>query len=95
MVMWWDTQVHGVQILDSAMYADLRNVLKPQGGGGTRVSCVNDYISREGITADCCVVFTDGYVEDQVQWDISIPTLWLITMSRSFTPPVGKSVKFN
>jgi len=38
------------------------------------------------------VVFTDGYVENDVKWDISIPTLWMVTSSKSFEPPSGKKI---
>jgi hypothetical protein len=41
------------------------------------------------------LVFTDGYVESNVQWDITSPTLWLITQNRGFNPPSGKKVLVN
>lgn len=96
MVIWWDTKVHGVQRIREEQYGQLRSVLKPKGGGGTRVSSVSEYINKEGITADCVIVFTDGFVENPVMWQISSPTLWLVTVDYSgFTPPTGKLVKFN
>jgi predicted metal-dependent peptidase len=94
LVLWWDTKVHGVQSIGEQQYGDLRNVLKPKGGGGTRVSCVSEYINSKNMTADCVVVFTDGYVESNVTWDINAPTLWLITENDHFRPP-GKIVKYN
>lgn len=94
LVMWWDTTVHGVQTITEESYDALRNVLKPVGGGGTRVSCVSEYINSKQLTADCMVVFTDGYVEDTVTWATTIPSLWLVTMNNHFQPP-GKLVKYN
>jgi predicted metal-dependent peptidase len=94
LVMWWDTKVHGVQTLTEESYGALRNVLKPVGGGGTTVSCVSEYINKNRLTADCLVVFTDGYVEDDIKWNIDTPTLWLVTQNDYFKPP-GKLVKYN
>jgi predicted metal-dependent peptidase len=40
------------------------------------------------------IVFTDGYVESDITWNITSPTLWMVTENKSFEPPVGKKVKF-
>jgi predicted metal-dependent peptidase len=92
-VLWWDTEVHGEQIFRDN-YTDIANLLKPLGGGGTHVSCVSDYIVKNKIKAECVLVFTDGYVENDINWKITDPTLWMITQSRDFIPPVGKKVMF-
>ena len=94
-VLWWDTKVHGEQIFTERDYDNLAGLLKPLGGGGTHVSSVSEYIVKNGIKAECVLVFTDGYVENPVKWEITSPTLWMVTQNRSFTPPVGKSVMFN
>jgi hypothetical protein len=39
-------------------------------------------------------MFTDGYVEGDIKWNISSPTLWMVTQRRDFIPPVGKKVMF-
>lgn len=92
-VLWWDTDVHGEQVFVDN-YQDIASLLKPQGGGGTHVSCVNHYINKERINAECVIVFTDGYVESDIAWTITSPTLWMVTQNKSFEPPVGKLVKF-
>jgi predicted metal-dependent peptidase len=92
-VLWWDTDVHGEQVF-VGNYQDIASLLKPQGGGGTHVSCVNEYINKERINAECVIVFTDGYVESDITWTIPSPTLWMVTQCKSFEPPVGKKVKF-
>ena len=94
-VLWWDTKVHGEQIFTEKDYGNIAGLLKPLGGGGTHVSSVSEYIVKNGISAECVLVFTDGYVEGNVKWEIKSPTLWMITQNRNFTPPVGKSVMFN
>jgi predicted metal-dependent peptidase len=90
-VLWWDTQVHGEQIFESD-YGNIAKMLKPMGGGGTRVASVSDYINEKKITAECLIVHTDGYVESNIDWKLKLPTLWLVTMCRSFNPPSGKKV---
>ena len=92
-VLWWDTAVHGEQVFNGN-YQGLVKLLKPEGGGGTHVSCVSEYINKERINAECVIVFTDGYVESDITWNIPSPTLWMVTMNKSFEPPVGKKVKF-
>jgi predicted metal-dependent peptidase len=93
-VLWWDTEVHGEQVFGGDS-PNVKDILKPLGGGGTRVSCVSEYIVEKKYSPDCIVVFTDGYVEDKVDWETGIETLWLVTESRSFTPPKGKMVKID
>ena len=87
-VLWWDTQVHGEQVFEGD-YTNLKSLLKPMGGGGTRVGCVSDYVVSKGLNADCMVVFTDGYVEDDINWQTPIPTLWLVKGNDNFKPPSG------
>ena len=92
-VLWWDTQVHGEQTFQGD-YKSIASLLKPLGGGGTHVGCVSEYINKEKIKAECVLVFTDGYVENDIKWDISSPTLWMITMNKSLEVPTGKKVLF-
>lgn len=91
-VLWWDTRVHAEQRFEQADYANIAKLLKPVGGGGTRVSCVSEYMNERHIDADGVIVFTDGHVEHDVKWDVAAPTLWLVTQSKSFTPPHGRKV---
>jgi predicted metal-dependent peptidase len=90
-ILWWDTKVHGEQLFTDN-YDQIGSMLKPLGGGGTKVSCVSDYINKKKINAECVLVFTDGYLEHDVKWDVTSPTLWLVTENKSWTPPSGKIV---
>lgn len=90
-VLWWDTKVHGEQLFTDN-YDQIGSMLKPLGGGGTRVSSVAEYINKKKINAECVLVFTDGFLESDVVWDISAPTLWMVTENRNWTPPTGKKV---
>ena len=87
-VLWWDTKVHGEQVFEGN-YNDIAKMLKPKGGGGTHVGCVNDYIIKSSINAEVLVVFTDGYVENNPTWELTMPTMWFVTQNSSFIPPAG------
>ena len=90
-VLWWDTAVHGEQVFQDN-YQNIAGLLKPLGGGGTHVSCVSEYINKESIKAECVIVFTDGHVERDIAWNISSPTLWMITSNKGFAAPQGTKV---
>ena len=90
-VLWWDTHVHGEQVFTDD-YDNIRRLLKPQGGGGTRAGCVSEYIIKNKLTPDCVVVLTDGYLEDNINWDTTADTLWLVKGNSRFVPPSGKKL---
>lgn len=87
-VLWWDTKVHGEQVFEGN-YNDIAKMLKPQGGGGTQVGCVSNYMIKNSINAEVLVVFTDGYVESSPKWEVSTPAMWFVTQNSSFVPPAG------
>lgn len=92
-ILWWDTQVHGEQMFEGD-YTNIASLLKPMGCGGTRASCVSDYIIKNNLAADCMVMFTDGYLEDSLNWQTNIPSVWLIKEggNETFSPPRGLKV---
>ena len=90
-VIWWDAMVHGEQVFTDN-YENIAALLKPLGGGGTNVSSVSRYLVEKRYEPDCVVVFTDGYVEDSIQWNVTAPTMWFVTDNRSRSFP-GKVVK--
>lgn len=92
-VLWWDTEVHGEQVFMPEHYDNIKELLKPQGGGGTTVSCVSEYLNKQRVEAEAVIVFTDGYVEDDITWNLKCPTLWLVTQNNNFVAPSGKVVK--
>lgn len=92
-ILWWDTEVHGEQVFEGN-YSNIASLLKPMGGGGTEASCVSRYINKQGLNADCMIVFTDGHLEQDVNWQTNIPTVWLIKEggNETFFPPRGLRV---
>jgi len=93
-IIWWDADVHGEQVFKPDQFQNIASLLKPLGGGGTEVSCVSKYINEKKLSAEAVIVFTDGYVENNIEWNITPPTLWMITQNRSLDVPVGKKVMF-
>lgn len=94
-VLWWDTEVHGEQVFLPEHYGNIKELLKPQGGGGTKVSCVSEHLNKQRVEAEAIVVFTDGYLESDITWNVKCPTLWLVTQNNNFVAPSGKVVKKN
>jgi len=88
-VVWWDTEVRSEQIFEPHEFTQIRELLRPVGGGGTTPDCVPHYLRRHDITPDVVVVFTDGEFYSSPRWDDMPPTLWLIDENgvRNFTPP--------
>jgi predicted metal-dependent peptidase len=56
------------------------------------LSCVSDYIVKENIDAEAVVVFTDGYLESDVRWEVTTPTLVLSTENRHLDLPVQRVI---
>ena len=92
-VLWWDTEVHGEQVFLPEHYDNIKELLKPQGGGGTMVSCVSEHLNKSRVEAEAIIVFTDGYLESEITWNVKCPTLWLVTQNNNFVAPSGKVVK--
>ena len=91
-VLWWDYDVCSEQVFRPDQYQDLHKVLKVEGGGGTRLSCVSEYITKEQIKADAIIVFTDGWVEHDIKWNMSTPTLYIVNGNTDFKGTTGSIV---
>jgi predicted metal-dependent peptidase len=91
-VLWWDTEVHKEQVFEGD-YNNIASLLKPEGGGGTHVSCVNKYLTDNKVNSEAVLVFTDGYVENDIEWTITTPTLWVVTQRRDFVAPSGQVIR--
>ena len=89
-VIWWDTQVCGVQSFEQDQLDNVANVLKAQGGGGTSPQCVADWLeANKSKQHECVVLLSDGYVD---AWPMfNIPSLW--AMTSDIVAPHGKTVK--
>jgi predicted metal-dependent peptidase len=90
-MMYWDTRVCQYERYAADKVADIVRSTKPEGGGGTSVSCVSDFLSSRNINPKVVIVFTDGYLGgDYGNW--TVPVIWCVLDNKSFNPPVGKVV---
>ena len=99
-IIYWGTSIGGDELygLGGKPIETMVESMKPRSTGGTRISCLTEYMKEKKIEAQAVVVLTDGYLGgDWGKWDK--PVLWLITSDNtpSTRPDVGKyaHVKFN
>jgi predicted metal-dependent peptidase len=91
-VLYWDTRVARHETYDESNLEQLLSSTKPMGGGGTRPSCVKQFMKDNRINPECLIMLTDGYVDSWPEFDC--PTLWLIT-TKNITATTGTSVYLN
>lgn len=90
-LLYWDTKVCRDEKYDTHELDNLVNSTKPEGGGGTDVECVTDYIRDNNINAQAAIVLTDGHLYGGWgQW--TTPVLWCIMDNDNAKPDVGKTV---
>lgn len=95
-ILYWDTKVCGDELYGDvpnakASLEQLAQTTKPQGGGGTIVQCVPDYIQENNINAQAVIVLTDGYLHGG--WGAwTMPLLWGILDNKSAQPTIGKTL---
>lgn len=94
-MLFWDHMVHGEQVYEQSQFDQIEKLLKPVGGGGTCASSVSKHIRESGSKPDCVVIMTDGYTEDNIDWDDMPPTLWIVTHNKDFNPPHGRVVFYH
>jgi predicted metal-dependent peptidase len=88
-ILWWDTGVDKEQIIKRDQSSNISHIAQASGGGGTRMSCVSEYIIAHGLKPDCVTVFTDGYVEHDVNWQTTSPTVFIVDGNTSFRSPTA------
>lgn len=94
-MLFWDHMVHGEQMYEQSQFDQIEKLLKPVGGGGTCASSVSKHIRENGSKPDCVVIMTDGYTEDDIDWNDMPPTLWIVTHNKDFNPPHGRVVFYH
>jgi predicted metal-dependent peptidase len=88
-ILWWDTEVQKEQIIRRDQSSNIKHLAQASGGGGTRMSCVSEYIIAHGLKPDCVTVFTDGYVEHDVNWQTTSPTVFIVDGNTRFRSPTA------
>jgi len=91
-VIWWEFEVAGEQLFKPIDYPNMAKLLKPQGGGGTRLSCVADYIATKKYKPKAVLILTDGYIESD--YDLpDAPVLFGVCDNDHFVGRSGKTVR--
>jgi hypothetical protein len=91
-VLWWEYEVVGEQIFKPIDYHKIGSLMKPVGGGGTRVTCVADYIESNRIKPKGIIYLTDGYIESDYRLP-DFPVLFGAVDNDSFVASRGKTVR--
>lgn len=103
-LMYWGSTVCAEETYDDMSYATLEDSTKPIGGGGTRPTCVQEWVG-DGVKTgtyqnlDAIIIFTDGYFhgDRQGEWEqLGIPVLWAVLEhggNAEFTPAFGSLIK--
>jgi predicted metal-dependent peptidase len=90
-LLYWDTRVASHEKYSDGMYEMLAQSTKPKGGGGTRPSCVTQYLATSALKLDCMVMLSDGGVGSDWGGAWPCPVLWCITDKR-ITAGVGRTI---
>ena len=91
-ILWWDTEICGVQSFEPSQFDNLDNLMKPVGGGGTSPQCIADWlVLNKTMNHECVIVLSDGYVDAFPTFDI--PSLW--AMTTDIVAPHGKTIKLD
>lgn len=92
-VIWWSDGIEGEQVFLPHEYEKIAQLVKPVGGGGTRVSCVAEYIREKSYQPKACIYLTDGYIESNYAVADGTQVLWGVVANDHFVPSKGKAVR--
>ena len=91
-VLFWECDIVGEQVFLPKDYQNIPNLLQPVGGGGTRLTCVAEYMAEKKIKPKACIVLSDGYIEsDYILPDC--PILFGAVDNDHFVSNKGKTVR--
>lgn len=93
-LLYWDWDVTNHEEYVQGQYQMMKDATKPQGGGGTRPACVQQFIKDKFLKPECIIMLTDGYVSD---WGNNwpAPVLWVIINNKNAKPTNGTVVYIN
>jgi predicted metal-dependent peptidase len=90
-LLYWDTEVCADEKYVGTEVANIITSTKPEGGGGTTVECVPEYMTAHGVKPQAVVVLTDGYLGGS--WGTwACPVLWCIVGNKRAVADCGKTV---
>jgi predicted metal-dependent peptidase len=90
-LLYWDTEVCADEKYMGTEVANIIQSTKPEGGGGTNVECVPEYMTAHGVKPQAVIVLTDGYLGGSWgKW--ACPVLWCIVGNKNAVADCGKTV---
>ena len=89
-LLWWGSEVVGVQEFEPGDYDKLSSLMQPKDGGGTDIACVFDYVAAMRAKPEALIVLTDGEV---MRWPEPPSVPLLFGMVGDVVAPYGVSVK--
>ena len=93
-MIWWDDGVQGEQVFEPKDYDKIATLLKPSGGGGTRLSCVAEYMKEMKLKPVATVILTDGMIASEYDLPDG-PVLFGVVDNPGFVPRRGKKIDIN
>jgi predicted metal-dependent peptidase len=93
-LLWWDTAVTSVQTFKPEDYDSMLSKLSIVGGGGTRPSCVTEWLEKpeQKIKEYCAaIMLSDGQVGNDWGGSWPCPVLWCLN-TRGITAGTGKTL---
>jgi hypothetical protein len=91
-LVYWDTRVAAHENYTRDELHSLVQSTKPKGGGGTRPSCVTNWLTESKRTPECCIMLTDGCVGSDWGGVWPCPVLWCIVGGGRAEAAQGKTV---
>lgn len=93
-ILYWDTAICRAEVYEQYELDSLINTTRPEGGGGTDVSCVANYIEEHKLDPQAVVLLTDGYLfGGWGHWHH--PTLWCVLDNANAQPNNGVTIHIN
>ena len=90
-VLYWDTEVRREEQYKTHELDTMISQTKPDGGGGTDVTCVPEYLAEHNILPQAVVVLTDGHLYGGWGlWNTNV--LWCILDNERAAPDTGKAI---
>ena len=90
-IIYWDTKVCGAEVYEEHELDTIISSTEVKGGGGTDITCVNEYMTKHNIKPQASIVLTDGYLfGGWGTWDH--PLLWCIIDNKGAKPTHGKAL---
>ena len=91
-VIWWSDGIEGEQVFLPHEYEKIAQLVKPVGGGGTRVSCVAEYVREKQYKPKATIILTDGWIDSSYGAPEG-QLLWGVVDNDRFVPSKGKAVR--